>query len=347
MNWQYFPSSPPRSTGRKAPRPPRYRPRVDRLEDRTLLTLTTFNLDPSSTLSLQGSTFNYNGVPIPISEQGPGSLTTNYTGTLATDLDLNANTIQFFDSGTALTAGISGNWRPGIGGTPGTTDPANYGGTFSVLFSPVYAAIRDLVGSLPTSSPQALTNQGGGTYTFPSNQNLQINQGNLDYETPPSLYGNGRTSITGLAGQNQAADGTLQDNGDGTFTLTAPVSATILYDLGGGASVTIQVNGTITGTGTPGTGPSINGFGGFAQLSNGHSGGSSGLSGAAAVSQGSALQTLPDAALLSESSAGPSAVGSDLSAARVVHAAGTGAVDPLATVDGVFADIGSTGSVLA
>jgi hypothetical protein len=214
-----------------------------------------------------GSYFTYNGLNYPIVEQAPGSLTTSFSGTLATDVDLTGSTINFFGAsgGTALAAAISGNWQPGIGGTQGATDPANYGGTF-IFLGVNYTAIRDEVGSLPTPAPVALTPQGGGTYTFPSNQNVQIDVGNLDYDT--GLFGHGRTSIIGLAGQNMAGNGTLQDNGDGTFTITVPIMTSFFSDLGGGASSTTVVNGSVTGTGSPGMSPShgINPAVGLAQL---------------------------------------------------------------------------------
>jgi hypothetical protein len=229
------------------------------MEDRTLLTTTTFMIDPTqSSLSLMGSRFTYNGTNYPILEQdypGSGSLNTTYSGPLVTDVDLTGNTINFLgaSSGTALAAGISGNWQPGMGGVSGGRDAANYGGTF-VFLGINYTAIRNMMGSLLTNAPVALTAQGGGSYTYPSNQNIQIDAGNLDYDT--GLFGTGSTSISGLAGQNQAAAGTLQDNGDGTFTLTVNVSGSFFYDLGGGASATVQINGSLVGTGTPGTAPS-------------------------------------------------------------------------------------------
>ena len=238
MNGRRFRKLPRRERGSSASHRVRYRPRLDLLEDRTLLTLTTFMIDPTlSSISLQGSSVSYNGVPIPVQEQGPGSLTTTYEGPMVTDVDVGGGTITFLGSasGTAVAADISGQWRPGIGGTPGTTDDANYGGQVGVLGSVLYAAIRDVVTSASTDGPVPLSDQGGGTYTYPSNQTLTIDQGNLDYETPDSLYGSGRTAITGSA-QNQATDGTLHDNGDGTYTLTVPVHLTLHYDLGSGVA---------------------------------------------------------------------------------------------------------------
>lgn len=315
----------------KSPRPAGFRPRLDVLEDRTLLTVVTFNIDPSSTLSLVGSSINYNGVPIPINEQAPGSLTTTQEGTIAADIDTDGGTINFLDAGTAIAADISGNWRPGMGGVPNTTDPANYGGQFSILFSTNYAAIRNNVNSLPTDAPVALTDQGGGIFTFPSNQRINVQQGTLDYETDPTLYGNGTTSIAGLPGQNNAPDGTLQDNGDGTFTLTAPVSGDVTDDLGGGVVVDIKVNGTITGTSSsPSTGSHL---GGLAQAMSPHSTGSTLLPAASSNLVSLGAPALP--ATGGEAQAGVSRTQNQATA--LVHQGGTVGVDPL-VVDAVFQD---------
>src|SRR5262249_58378948 len=102
MIWQYFTKSRRQTTPRSSFRLP-YRPKLDMLEDRTLLTVTTFMLNPNaSSLSLLGSTFTASGFTVPINEQGDGSLTATQSGTITADIDLDAGTINFLNDGTAI-----------------------------------------------------------------------------------------------------------------------------------------------------------------------------------------------------------------------------------------------------
>ena len=289
MKWQRIAKSPRRRTPRQASGPVPYRLTLDRLEDRTLPTVMSFNLDPSSSLSLAGSEFLlYPPIYLhfPITEQAAGSLTTTQEGTIAADVDFGAGTIHFLDDGSgAIAADISGSWQPGVGGVPGTA-PANYGGFFQVT-GPGYLAIRNNVDGLSTAAPVALTDQGGGAFSFPSNQRINVDQGDLDYESPPMDFGSGRASIVGWPGQNNAAAGTLQDNGDGTYSVTVPVNGTITDDFSGGNMLTIQVTGTLTGTTA---GPATAHPGGLAQVAGARSGVGDAVSGASSnlVSAGTA-----------------------------------------------------------
>jgi hypothetical protein len=81
-----------------------FRPRVERLEDRTVLSPVTFTVDPAnSQLTLSGDVGGSQ-----IQEQGPGSLTTSATGSFDTDVDLAGQTITFIDDGPTATAIDSG-----------------------------------------------------------------------------------------------------------------------------------------------------------------------------------------------------------------------------------------------
>ena len=102
MNWQRVTISPPRPSGRSLSRWVRYRPHLHVLEDRTLLSPTAFTVDPSqSSLTLSGSLNTPFGMAT-LMEQGPGSLTTTYGGTITADFDLSANTISFLGGSTTL-----------------------------------------------------------------------------------------------------------------------------------------------------------------------------------------------------------------------------------------------------
>ncbi len=251
MNWQRFTKSAQRQTGNKSSPRVRYRPNLDVLEDRTLLSIIVFSVDPgSSSLSLNDTTV----LGGPLTPQGPGSLVTTYGGMITADLDLDGNTINFFDAGTALNANFSGNWQPGVGGTPGVMDPANYGGQFAGI-GLNYAAFRDLVMGAKTDAPVPLTPNGDGTYGCPSPTTIKFNDGNLDYDL--GIAGHGRTQdfvAQQKPGSNQGADGLLTDNGDGTFTVTVNVNEKINWDEQG---VVFQITGSITGTSSAGKSVSI------------------------------------------------------------------------------------------
>jgi hypothetical protein len=254
MNWPAFTQARRRPVNR-------CRPRLDALEDRTLLTTATFTLQPSA-LNIAGSRIVYGHAQIPISEQAPGSFTTTFEGTIATDIDPVGHTITFVNDGGNLTADISGTWQPGVGGANGSA-PANYGGQFRLLGTN-YAAIRDLVmgltqDSMPLTRAGFDPNTGIAMFSFPSTQTITIANGNFDYAT--ALFGNDSQSAAGLSGSNQTDDGTLQVNGDGTLTLSVPIDADVLaYDLGNGDGAWIHYNGTLVGTGSLGTSPAVGSF---------------------------------------------------------------------------------------
>ena len=54
-----------------------------------------------------------------IQQQGSGSLTSNYSGTVAADIDFAANSIDIKSTGTVLDASVTGNWKPNVGGGSG------------------------------------------------------------------------------------------------------------------------------------------------------------------------------------------------------------------------------------
>jgi hypothetical protein len=227
-----------------------YRLRVECLEERALLSLAIFGLDqPSSVLNLSGTVAGLN-----IQQQGNGSLSTTYQGTVVADVDLDGGTITFFgaDSGSVAAADISGNWQPQDHGGSGSA-PANYGGMVNIpLSGPGFAAVRNLQ-VFATSDPLALTTSDGVTYQFPSTQVLNILAGVADFRAP--IVGSGQRDLANNSAQNMAsAPGTLVDNGDGTFSLTVPVSVRLQQDLGGAQAV-LNVNGSIAGLGGFGASP--------------------------------------------------------------------------------------------
>jgi hypothetical protein len=253
-----------------------FRPMVEALEDRRVLSPVAFALDPNaSQLTLSGRVND--GA---IQEQGPGSLTTQYNGTINTDLADDLSTIQFLADGTAANAQISGQWSPLSGGADGTAD-ANYGGksTFHVpigIFNVTVnadVAVRELVFTA-SSGPLPLDGSAAPSYAFPANGiTFKTTAGFADYKAVPSIGSTqrGRADISNQSAQNQSTDnGTVLDNGDGTFTLTVPVKITISQTITfstpfGTATVTVTLNimGTLQGTSSSGGGGGGGGAGAF------------------------------------------------------------------------------------
>jgi hypothetical protein len=80
---------------------------------RALAATVVFNLDPArSSITLSGSVLNN-----ALKEQGPGSLTTSFSGTIAADVA--GSTIQFI-GGSAIDAQTNGNWQPQASGVAGS-----------------------------------------------------------------------------------------------------------------------------------------------------------------------------------------------------------------------------------
>jgi hypothetical protein len=252
-------SRPTRPVKSRSPRQRRrsHRPALTVLEDRTLpsVTSTLFALVPAqSSLTLSGTINGSN-----ISQQGAGSLTTTYSGTVAADWDLDARTIRFNSAGTAATAANSGSWQPNVGGGGGSA-PANYGaqGSFSISICSISArvAVRGLVASLSTAGTLPLTASGSDPYTFASTQTLAINAGGADYSYSTNFCGSG-SGHTNIAGQSTAntasARGVFQDLGNGAYGMTIPVSVTINQNIStplGNVPVVLHINGSMRANAT-------------------------------------------------------------------------------------------------
>lgn len=237
MNWKLFAKSQRRRTPQMSFT--RFRPHVDCLEDRMVLSPVLFSLDPSSSLTLSGS---INGSAI--TQQGPGSLTTTYQGTLSADVASDDSTISFFNDGNTAAADDSGSWQPLPNGASGSAS-ANYGGQVNLgIFGTARAAVRGLQVSASADS-LGLTDNGDGTLGFTSNQTLIINAGSAAYN---ASVGQGAADLSNQSAQNNAAAGTVIDNGDGTYVLVAPINLTISQTVQG-IPVVLNIRGTITAYG--------------------------------------------------------------------------------------------------
>jgi hypothetical protein len=243
----------------KSPRRParaQVRLRLDTLEDRTVLSPVVFQVDDSaSTLTLAARVTGHGLTGALQAQDAAGhSLTTAYSGTIAADVDLDGGTIAIQAEGTALTAENSGDWQPKHDGSSGS-EPANYGGKVSAFgVTLLNAAIRDVMVGSFTDQPLALNQTNDGVYQFASTEKVSLLAGSIAAAIPRiggisvSLHGSASTT-------NQAHDpGTLTDNGDGTFSLVAPVSVSLSYSLAG-FTASVSITGQIAAVGAPAAGP--------------------------------------------------------------------------------------------
>jgi hypothetical protein len=219
------------------------------------LSLTVDSTQSSLTVggSLSGGTLSGT-----VTQQGTGSLTTSYTGTIAGVLDQTGNTLQF-SSSTALSANTSGSWQPDVNGVSGMSS-ADYGGQMNLMapfvgsVGTLEMAVRDLAISL-SSSALALTGS-GSTLSFPSTQTLSITAGNVDYLATglaASQVTPGRASLAALSATNTATStGSLQDLGGGQFQVTLPISVALSFVVSG-QTITFNVSGQIVASGSGST----------------------------------------------------------------------------------------------
>jgi hypothetical protein len=208
----------------------------------------TFSVDSAnSSLTLSG---DVNGSTL--QQQGPGSLTTHYSGTVAAVWDRVAGTLNFLSAGTDAVAANSGNWQPLPGGNSGSA-PANYGVQVPVGILTAHAAVRELHASLSTSPPLSLA--GSGPYTFPSVQTLSLIHAFADYNIP--LFGSGRQDISNNSANNTAAaQGTLEDLGGGNYRMTMPIDVTITTTVNG-QPAHLRIQGTIVANATSPVSPTL------------------------------------------------------------------------------------------
>jgi len=224
----------------------------------------SFTIDPTSSLTLDA---NASGVTL--AEQGPGSLTTTYSGSISVDVDnlLTPTTIDFLSS--SMVAANNGNWLPQVGGgapdgmglpipgDPGTPSPANYASfnsTSFLLAGDVYSAIRNI--SIDTTSPGGLVVAGGTS--FPSTQTFTVATGTIDFNVEGGFATGADASssdFSGSASLNQAAGGSSYALAGSIATLTIPVNVDIPILDGSGASIgNANLSGLVTATADISTG---------------------------------------------------------------------------------------------
>lgn len=184
----------------------------------------TFTVDPSqSSLTISSASLTAPIVgAIPLQQQAPGSLVTDFGGTV--EADVSPASIQFV-GGSSIVASNSGSWMPGVGGAGGSA-PANYGGQASISFPVSFSALVAMRGIVvdATSGPLAIS---GGTFPaetmifgFSTNANSV-----LDYSYSGVVAGSGTYTFTGLSTNGLGLMGSLVTVSN-ELVLTVPVSYT-------------------------------------------------------------------------------------------------------------------------
>jgi len=243
MNWKTV-AKWPRLVNRRVPSTPvRYRPRLQVLEDRTVLSPVVFNeVQNQSPLTLSGILAGRD-----IQPQGTGSLTTTYFGTFEADIDMTNGTIKFIGGGNDFCADNTGSWAPLPDGGSGNAT-AIYGIQVDIRGMSFLGAIRDYHMKADTGGTAlALYPNPDGSFGFASTQTISINAGTGTFSFP-NILGSGPINLGGLNAPNQAGDGNLVVRSNGSFHITVPVS--VSYDtMIGGIRTTLNVNGQIVGDG--------------------------------------------------------------------------------------------------
>jgi hypothetical protein len=189
-----------------------------------------------SSIAISGTVTSATLGTAPIEQQAPGSLLTNYMGTIRTDRG--PNTIQFL-AGSTVDANVNGNWQPLADGSAGTA-PADYGGRAQFnVFATLYFAARDAVGDLASG----LLAMSGGDFDL-STTTFSFLQGSVAYRDSPFGTTFGARSLVGESStlSGTASLTTEMQVGGSLETLSIPISSSVAIAAGDGF-----VNLTLTG----------------------------------------------------------------------------------------------------
>ena len=204
---------------------------------RALAAPVVFNLDPAkSSITLSGSVLNN-----ALKEQGPRSLTTSFSGTIAADVT--GSTIQFI-GGSMIDAQTNGNWQPQANGAAGSA-LADYGATAATPFATAFAAARNLLvdvfsGPLPITS--GTFDSSKLAFGFPTNATSII-----DYRVTGLLPVSGSKALLGLSTNRITTVATLTNTPAGE-TLTLPVDADFFLSLLSNDDTIINLKGQLVAT---------------------------------------------------------------------------------------------------
>jgi hypothetical protein len=178
----------------------------------------TFTIDPAqSSITISGTVAGGT-----IKEQGAGSLTTKFAGTIRAEVN---NAAIQFSGGSQISAQNNGNWAPAANGATGTA-PANYGGIATVVIIQANAAVRNI--QLDAFSGPLTVSDGHfdstGLFFMFSTNSASV----LDYNA--GLFGTGSEALAGYATNQVTTVATLATSGS-TQVLTIPVNANHVFEL--------------------------------------------------------------------------------------------------------------------
>lgn len=203
----------------------------------------TFTVDSAqSSITLSGTALGFS-----FQEQGTGSLTAHYGGTiLATVTGTNIS----FTGSSQILALTNGTWQPDANGASGSA-PADYGGQASAFVSQAKAAVRDLQldvtsGAIPVTNGQF--DSSSLVFQIPLNSSSA-----LDYQVTGLAATQGRISLAGLATNAVATTATLVTSGT-TQTLTIPIHAGYQFTMLTSNDLELLLSGQLVATRTVTTG---------------------------------------------------------------------------------------------
>jgi hypothetical protein len=200
----------------------------------------TYTIDPlQSALTLLGNLTGNTAT-----QQGSGSLTTSFSGSIVAD---KTGSTILFPGGSTITAANSGSWQPRDDGTTGS-QPANYGRTAPGPFSTTaFEAIRSLQLDLFDDTSGLGATITGGNFASTS-FGLEIDNGESD--TQFGLGGSPDLSLVGKGTANSNGNGQSSVSTSGaTETLTLKFSTgSIGYGVNTTGDSSLQFVGTIVAT---------------------------------------------------------------------------------------------------
>jgi len=183
-----------------------------------------FTIDPAQSSVTGSGTFG----GAAITEQGPGSLTTSFSGTMDVTLDDDLNPTTLSIDAMSLDALVNGMWGPLPGGGTGVADADMAAQAASALFTG-NVALRELIVSGVMSPAVPVVSGAFDSMSL----GFTVTSGNLDYNgTAFGFPVMGSTSIA-PHNTNNIADPSSITYSNSTAILTIPINFTVLKNVSG------------------------------------------------------------------------------------------------------------------
>jgi hypothetical protein len=204
-----------------------------------------FTVDPArSSITISG-----NAMGFALSEQGPGSLTTQFEGTLKADI---TEASIVLGGGSVVALQNNGSWKPLAGGLDGSA-PANCGGKADGgILGKATAAVRSA--QFDVTSP--LLPVTGGNFDSASLlfRFLSTSPGSLDYAVSSFFTSQkGSVQLAGLGTNRVTAKATIATSGN-VQTLTIPIISDFQFKMISEGDTKLTITGQIVATRTVGGG---------------------------------------------------------------------------------------------